>query len=55
MALTALVFDSTVENGGHGVEIEICLVQAACVVQRDIRESRLDRNGNRWHNDDIVV
>jgi len=54
VAFTAFAFDSSVENGGHGVKIGLYRVQAARVAQRDVRESRLDENGNRRYDGDIV-
>jgi hypothetical protein len=54
VAFTAYAFDSTVENGGHGVKIGLYRVQAARVAQRDVRESRLDENGHRRYDGDII-
>jgi hypothetical protein len=45
VAFTAYAFNSTVENGGHGVKIGLYHVQAARVAQRDVWESRLLRMG----------
>jgi hypothetical protein len=54
VAFTAFAFDSSFENGGHGVKIGLYRVQAARVAQRDVWESRLDKNGNCRYNGDIV-
>jgi Transposase len=54
VAFTAYAFNSTVENGGHGVKLGLYRVQAARVAQRDVRESRLDENGNRRYDGDII-
>ena len=54
VAFTAYAFDSSIENGGHGVKIGLYRVQAARVAQRDVRESRLDENGNRRYDGDII-
>ena len=49
-----LCFDSSVENSGHGVKIGLYRVQAARVAQRDAQESRLDENGSRRYDGDII-
>ena len=54
VAFTGFAFDSSVENGGHGIKIGLYRVQAARVAQRDVRESRVDENGNRRYDGDIV-
>ena len=54
VAFTAFAFDSSVENGGHGVKIGLYRVQAARVAQRDVRESRIDENGSRRYDGSIV-
>jgi hypothetical protein len=54
VAFTAYAFDSAVENGGHGVKIGLYHVQAARVTQRDVWESRLDENGHRRYDGDII-
>ena len=54
VAFTAYAFDSTVENGGHGVKIGLYHVQAACAAQWDVQESRRDENGNLRYDGDIV-
>ena len=54
VAFTAYAFDSTVENGGHGVKIGFYRVQAAHVAQWDVRESRRDENGNRRYDGDLI-
>jgi hypothetical protein len=54
VAFTAYAFDSSVENCGHGMKIGLYRVQAARVAQRDVRESRLDENGNQRYDGNIV-
>ena len=54
VALTAIAFDSSVENGGHGVKTGLYCVQAARVAQHDVRESQIDENGNRRYDGSIV-
>jgi hypothetical protein len=54
VAFTAFAFDCSVENGGHGLKIGLYRVQAARVSQRDVRESRLDENGSRRYDGEIV-
>ena len=55
VAFTAFAFDSSFENGGHGVKIVLYRVQAARVAQRDVRESRLvDASGSRRYDGNII-